>query len=160
MIHATEYLKLSNEDEQCSNGDDAALRQMDARFAEMTTSHNKRRLDPENAAAEKLNKVEAAEVFCDLCNNGHNYKTSNGLIQHKKSAMHKKRLDPEVAAADKAAKKSKQQDYREKETARKAGEKETARTAARDQSKAHKACLQRLRTKALYEKQKAARVQS
>ena len=111
------------------------------------------------AAAEKAAKIGAVEVLCELCNTGHNYKSQQALNQHNKSALHKKRLNPELAAADEATKRAKQEVYREKQTAIKAGEKETARLAARDQSKANKAALQRLRSKALYEKQKAARVE-
>jgi len=129
---------------------------------------HKRRLDPVFAAAEKAAKIGADEVLCELCNTGHNYKSQQALNQHNKSARHKKRLNPELAAADEADKRAKQDAYREKqtaikageketarkageketarkagekETARKAGEKETARLAARDQSKAHKAAL-------------------
>jgi len=102
------------------------------------------------ADAARKAKVVTVEIFCELCNNRHNYKSLQALKQHMNSASHKKRLDPELVAADEVAKKAKQDIYREKET---------ARLAARDQSKAHKAALQRLRSKALYEKEKAARVE-
>ena len=88
-----------------------------------------------NKAAQKDKQDSKAEVFCELCNNGHNFRTLQAFNQHKKSVLHKKRLDPEFAAADEAAKKAKQKIYCEKET---------ARLAARDKSKAHRAALQKM----------------
>ena len=119
-------------------------------------------MDPELAAVEKKSashqksldhdekEVDTPEVLCSLCNTGHNYKTVYALNQHNKSASHKKKLDPEFAAAEEAAKKAKQENY---------GEKETARKAARDQSKAHKAALKRQHTNTLYEKKKILHVE-
>ena len=125
------------------------------------SASHKKRLDPEVAAAEEAAKNEEAakkakqentpEVLsCGLCNTGHNFKTVQALNKHNKSASHKKRLDPEFAAAEEAAKKAKQENY---------GEKETARKAARDQSKAHKAALKRQHTNTLYEKKKILHVE-
>ena len=65
-------------------------------------------LDPVFAAAEKAATIGAVEVFCELCNTGHNYKSLKALNKHNKSASHKKRLDPGFAATDEAAKKAKQ----------------------------------------------------
>ena len=83
-----------------------------------------------------------ATFCCDVCCNGHDYKTSQNLKKHENSSSHKRKLDPEFAAseeAEKATKKAANKATRdEKETARKAGGKETARKAG-DKEKAKQA---------------------
>ena len=44
------------------------------------------------------------EFFCSICNNGHDYKTTQGLNKHKNAASHKRKVDAEFAAAEEAKK--------------------------------------------------------
>ena len=47
------------------------------------------------------------EFCCAVCNNGHDYKTLQGLNKHKNAASHKRKVDPEFAAAEEAEKAAK-----------------------------------------------------
>ncbi len=38
--------------------------------------------------------------FCDVCRNGHDYKTSKILNKHANTPLHKRKFDPEFAAAE------------------------------------------------------------
>ena len=70
-----------------------------------------------------------ATFCCDVCSNGHDYKTSQNFKKHEDTSSHKRKCDPEFAAAEEAEKATKKATRGEKQAARKAGDKEKVKSS-------------------------------